>query len=276
MSLSFYREYSKSMHPNITQYKIDYLKSIIQNDLIYKFIAFDENAERNASKLNLLIGDKLWFSYYKRLNDKTEFSMKYNVQKVSKLTGISADQITTFIEIFKEIYDVCSFSYAYEKHMWSNYANSGNGICLVFKVLDYDMLYPVEYVNKDEVDYTDMLVEAYTTESHVLYEKGIIMAELPFVIKNPINGKLKSYCEKEVRILKDPFSDGILNYGRIYPGVKDAMKYRGRSIDYKECGIKLNKIIMGNKCTNNIKKQIEDSALQKGRKDLIEVVGYEI
>ena len=59
----------------------------------------------------------------------------------------------------KEIYDVCSLTYSCENYMWKAYSNNSRGICLVFNVIDYDMLYPVEYVDKNKVDYTEMLIE---------------------------------------------------------------------------------------------------------------------
>ena len=75
-------------------------------------------------------------------------------------TGIPSDNIMFFIATMKEIYDVCSLTYSCENYMWKAYSNNSRGICLVFNVIDYDMLYPVEYVDKNKVDYTEMLIEA--------------------------------------------------------------------------------------------------------------------
>ena len=74
------------------------------------------------------------------------------------------------------------------------------------------------------------------------------MAELPYVIKNPNNEAMKSYLEKEVRILSDPFGEGILNSGNVYPKVKSDFGYRGRNIAYDKCGLSLDKIIIGKNC----------------------------
>ena len=93
--------------------------------------------------------------------------------------------------------------------MWGAYGNNSKGICLVFNVIDYDILYPVEYVDKNDVDYTEMLIEAYNSGSKELYDNGMLMAVLPYVIKNPNNESMKSYLEKEVRILSDPFGGGF-------------------------------------------------------------------
>mgnify|MGYP000319105159 FL=1 len=90
MNLGFYQEYDKRKHKDLGKYKMDFLKSIIVNDKLYKFIAFDNNEYLNRIKFQSLEKGQLWFSYYKFLNDKTEFDMKYNVKKVSYRTGIPA------------------------------------------------------------------------------------------------------------------------------------------------------------------------------------------
>lgn len=82
MNLGFYQEYDKRKHKDLSKYKMDFLKSIIVNDKLYKFIAFDNNEYLNRIKFQSLEKGQLWFSYYKFLNDKTEFDMKYNVKKV--------------------------------------------------------------------------------------------------------------------------------------------------------------------------------------------------
>lgn len=131
--------------------------------------------------------------------------------------------------------------------MWKAYSNNGNGVCLVFNVIDYDMLYPIEYVDKDDVDYIELLIEAYNSSSKELVDKGILMAELPYVINNPDNECMKSYLEKEVRILSDPFDEGILNSGNVYPEVKNDFDYKGRNLSYDKCGLSLDIIIIGKK-----------------------------
>jgi hypothetical protein len=252
MNLGFYQDYDKRKHKDLRQYKVDFLKTIIVDDKLYKFIAFDDDSYLNQIKLQCLKKGQLWFSYYKFLNDKTEFDMKYDAKRVSYKTGIPCDNIRFFVATMKEIYDVCSLTYSYDGYMWKAYSNNSNGVCLVFNVIDYDMLYPVEYVDKDDVDYTEMLIEAYNSTPKELFDNGILMAELPYVIKNPDNESMKSYLEKEVRILSDPFGDGILNSGNVYPGVKNDFDYKGRNLSYDKCGLSLDKIIIGEKCDNTL------------------------
>lgn len=55
------------------------MKKIIQNGKVYKLISFEENAE---IKISTLLEGKIWFSFYKLLNDETEFEIKYKVKSV--------------------------------------------------------------------------------------------------------------------------------------------------------------------------------------------------
>ena len=48
---------------------------------------------------------------------------------------------------------MCSLTYLRELYV-EGISNNSRGICLVFNVIDYDMLYPVEYVDKNKVDYS--------------------------------------------------------------------------------------------------------------------------
>lgn len=45
---------------------------------MYKYISFQENAD---IKIQTLKDNKIWFSFYKTLNDETEFSIDYKMKK---------------------------------------------------------------------------------------------------------------------------------------------------------------------------------------------------
>lgn len=261
--LSFYRNYYKYSGIDATKIKIEYLKSLIDKNKIYKFIAFDKNQDLNNVKLNCLKNDMLWFSHYIYLNDKTEFQIQYNRRQVSKVTGMHSKGISIFVEMMKELYDVCSFTYGYDSYMWDAYANKGNGICIVFEVHDYDMLYPVEYVEKQKIDYTAILIDAYSKTTRELLESGTPMAELPFVTKNPMNGLMESFKEKEIRILYEPYGDESLNGGFIKPKIKEEKEYRGKKVAYSDCKLSIDEIIIGNKCDKEIAKQIVEDCQKK-------------
>lgn len=142
MNLGFYQEYDKRKHKDLSKYKMDFLKSIIVNDKLYKFIAFDNNEYLNRIKFQSLEKGQLWFSYYKFLNDKTEFDMKYNVKKVSYRTGIPSDNIMFFIATMKEIYDVCSLTYSCENYMWKASVDHLYVLSRLLKVHMEDLLVP--------------------------------------------------------------------------------------------------------------------------------------
>lgn len=88
--IGFYDEYLNRLgnlkdKPDMaTPYKIEYLKSIIKDNKVYKFISFQEN---ETIKLQTLIENKIWFSFYKTLNDETEFCIDYSIKKVISETG---------------------------------------------------------------------------------------------------------------------------------------------------------------------------------------------
>ncbi len=262
--LKFYKHFFDIPLQEVTDLKTTELKEIIRNDKIYKFILFDGNSDLNNIKIQSLKKDELWFSHYIYLNDSSEFEIKYNIKKVSNKLNKSKDNISEIIDTFKEIYDVCSFSYCNDAEMWNNYANQGNGICLVFEVKDYDKLFPVDYIDKWKIDYNKIIINSFKDKNaNQSMMKMNPLAILPYVTKNPMNGHLSSEDEKEVRILYSPYDEGKFNDGRIYPGVKKQLGYRGCNVSYEFCNLKLDGILIGNKCSSDIKEKIKAIANDK-------------
>ena len=109
-------------------------------------------------------------------------------------------------------------------------------------------MFPVEYVNKGEIDFNNMLINALRGES-------LEFAILPWVIKNPYNetASLNSTDEKEVRILFSPYDDKDINNGKVDANIKEELSYKGISKPYSEFGLSISKIIVGNKCDAEIK-----------------------
>ena len=254
--LTFYNEYFQQSLKKATTYKINYLDKLLENRRIYKFIAFDDNEDLNKLKLECIKNDMLWFSHYVYLNDKTEFSIDYDQAKVSSVVGVNRISIHNLVEDIKELYDVCSFSYECKMNMWKDYANHSNGICIVFDVMNLDILFPVAYIEKSNIDFTQLLINSYFISASDRMNRVDPMSILPFIIKNPMNGKLESYKEKEVRILFPSFDDGTFNAGIIYPQVKSEKGYKGKHVLYNRCDLKINKIIIGKKCSSNMKNSI--------------------
>lgn len=114
--IGFYDEYIirlgnlKDKPDLATPYKIAYLKKLIKNNEVYKFISFQENAE---IKLKTLKEGKIWFSFYKILNDETEFQIDYRIKKIVNETGYKQGYIELIINYLTEIYDVFSLTYIY-------------------------------------------------------------------------------------------------------------------------------------------------------------------
>lgn len=112
--IGFYDEYIirlgnlKDKPDLATPYKIAYLKKLIKNNEVYKFISFQENAE---IKLKTLKEGKIWFSFYKILNDETEFQIDYRIKKIVNETGYKQGYIELIINYLTEIYDVFSLTY---------------------------------------------------------------------------------------------------------------------------------------------------------------------
>jgi len=253
--LNFYDEYFKKTNDEATEYKLKYLKSVVKNNTIYKFIQFDENYSLNNVKLNALKNEVLWFSYYKYLNDNTEFEINYDIIRVSRETNKSPEFIKYLFDIMVEVYDICSFTYEYHKYMWREYANYGNGICLIFYVNNLDVLFQIDYIEKNKIDFSSLIIKSLNN-SFGSIDYNDPMALLPFVVKNPYNGILDSTKEKEVRILYSPFDKEECNQGKVAPNIKTNVGHKGINVNYSDVGLSLKGIILGNKCESNMEKEI--------------------
>lgn len=244
--LGFYNEYLKLLgglrdRPDMaTPYKIEHLKKIIRQGKVYKFISFEKNAE---SKIDTLVSGKIWFSFYKTLNDETEFAIEYDMDKVIKETGFKKEHIRIIVNYLTEMYDVYSLTYMYREDMWNDYASCGNGVCVEFEVGDYDYLYPVEYCDKSKIDYTGMIVSA-------LKQSSMELSIIPWVVKNPYNQTINmdSTKEKEVRILYCPYDLAEFNGGTVSYNIKERMGYKGIAKPYSDFKLKISNVIIGDKC----------------------------
>lgn len=263
--IGFYDEYLKRVgnlkdKPDMaTPYKIEYLKNIIKENKVYKFISFQEN---ETIKLQTLIEHKIWFSFYKILNDETEFYIDYRMKRVTNETGYNKEYIKLLINYLTEMYDVFSLTYSYENYMWDEYASNGNGICIEYNIQNYDYLYPVEYCDKRKIDFTKMIINS-------LKNGGAELAIIPWVIKNPYNKTAQMYStkEKEIRMLYCPYDLSEFNNGRIEYNIKERMNYKGISKPYKDFDMGINKIFVGNRCSVNTQNEV----LQYGKNNNIPI-----
>lgn len=248
----------KNQPDRATHYKIDYLKKIIRNNKVYKFISLD-NESSARTRIDTLKRGEIWFSYYKILNDKTEFQISYKVKKISRKTGRTTDNVNLLINFLTEMYDVYSLTYEYQNYMWEDYASNGNGICIEFNVGDYDYLYPVEYLEKANIDFDKIIISGIKNGNTTL-------SIIPWVIKNPYNrtANIDSTKEKEVRILYCPYDLGEVNGGRIEMNIKERMGYKGIAKPYADFGLSISKVIIGNKCNRELRYELESYFNSKG------------
>ena len=256
--MNFYEKYVqlcgnlKDKPDKVTPYKIDYLKSIVKNGKVYKFIAFNGDDLLTEAKLKTLKSGKIWFSFYKTLNDDTEFEIMFDADLVSRATGRSEDNIQLLVNFLTEMYDVYSLSYEYQDYMWDIYAANGNGICIEFDVGDYDYLYPVEYIEKLNIDFNQMVISG-------INELDPALSIIPWVIKNPYNTRanIDSTKEKELRILYCPYENGEVNNGTLQMNIKEQLGYQGIEKHYSDYKLKISKVIIGDKWNKDIAEDLK-------------------
>ena len=111
--IGFYDEYLSRMG-NLknkldlaTSYKIEYLKTLLKDNKVYKFISFKEHGEM---KLKTLKEEKIWFSFYKTLNDeqKKEWDENFKLEQDPRITKVghflrksSLDELPQILNILK-------------------------------------------------------------------------------------------------------------------------------------------------------------------------------
>lgn len=242
-----------------TPYKIDYLRKIIKDGKVYKFISFDGEPSLVRTKIDTLKQGKIWFSFYKTLNDETEFLINYDVNKIAMETGRSVSNVHLLINYFTQMYDVYSLTYECQDYMWKDYASNGNGICIEFSVGDYDYLYPVEYLDKENIDFNKMIISG-------INNGDFAFAIIPWVIKNPYNVTLNmdSTKEKEVRMLYCPYDLGEVNGGTIEMNIKERLGYKGIAKPYVDFDLSISKIIFGDKCNSKLIEELKSYLNTKG------------
>lgn len=247
--MSFYVRNFKLDADEAVVHKDRYIRNLLEDDLLYKFISFDENDNLNTTKIDALINETVWMSHYKQFEDSTELKIPINKYKVSNKTGRTIEKIEFLIGSLREIYDVCCFTYKITPYMWRNYANDSNGICLCFRVLDSDKYFPVEYINKKHFDLTESMIKSVNDNlkgvgfGSIEYKS---MSLLPLVLKDK-----KYQKEKEIRVLTSPFDDenGIFG-GVVRPDVKEEFNYKGTSQKYSDINLKLAKVVIGDNCSD--------------------------
>jgi hypothetical protein len=139
--------------------------------------------------------------------------------------------------------------------MWENYANNHSGICCVFSITNVDMLYPVIYCNKKNSDFTSLVVQSLLSRNADCEATRRLM-----VIPNVLKDEQKYGEEHEVRLLNGKIYDkeeSILG-GKVGKGKKKALGYKGTSYSYSDCGLALEKIIIGKNTHADIVEKLKE------------------
>ena len=257
--LSFYNSITKvaSTDMDFEKLKKEIFSLIVQNNLLYKYISFTQDDSLNSKKLMALRENKLWFSAHYMLenNDPTEFQIPINYSNLAKFLCAPADNIFNLIETFRELNDLCCPSNRYDEYMWENYANNHSGCCCVFEIKNYEMLWPVIYCDKSELDFTQDIIQSFENPT----PKNPAIFKIAFV--SPVLKDKKKYGrEHEVRLLCGDIYDCENDAlgGRVMSGKKRELGYTGTYYTYEKCGLILKKIIIGANTSKTIASAINE------------------
>lgn len=222
-------------------YKEEFIMSKLHDRRIYKFVAFTDNQALNRKKLGMLDRKQFWASCYDYFSDTREVLRPFNMRKVCRATGRTVQDISFFFRVVNEMNDISCFTYMPSPFMWEEYANHSNGFCMEFELTDTDKFFPVIYLDKNKIDYTKPIIESFNSQSSN-WPNIALLSTLPWVTKDP-----EFEQEHEIRFLcGDVYDseDGPMG-GRIFPGKKKAMGYKGYEYSFDDSGIQLKKIIIG-------------------------------
>lgn len=143
-----------------------------------------------------------------------------------------------------EMNDISCFTYDPSNFMWQEYANNGNGFCMEFDLKDSDKFFPVIYLDKDKLDYTNDIIKSFKDKKPD-FKTISKLAILPWVTKD-----FKYQKEHELRFLcGDIYNDeqGPMG-GRIAPGKKKLLGYKGIEYSFEYAGLVLKKVNIGPNC----------------------------
>ncbi len=260
---SFYSEYIKVPFENNeirNKLKEDIFSKILKNNLLYKYISFTSDTSLNDKKLTAIRENKLWFAAHHvlRNNDSTEFKVLINATAVANSIRKSIPEVLFIMETIRELNDVCCLSDQLDKYMWQYYANNHSGCCCVFGIEKYEMLWPVIYCNKKEIDFTRDLIRSIKN----LNLNNISSNKIAF-ISPVLKDEIKYGREHEVRLLCSDIYDNESDAlgGRIMGRKKEALGYTGTYYSYEKCGLVLKKIIIGKNVAKSIVSKIQDLEL---------------
>lgn len=251
---TFYKKLERLDTEGMEQYKAHELDKRCAGRL-FKFIQFGEKEEDNRKKLATIFAKKLWFGCPWTMNDTTEFKMPSNTQFRSTN---EEEKYKLHCSFLYEMYVLCSFSTYVTENMWSEYANDGNGLCLVFDVIDYDWFFPVEYI-KNKANYSYVPAWRRMVKRYFDVEAGKLpnlspISTAPFFIKDQINPDTgnDSSLEKEVRAIYCMYSEDEINQGILVPGYCKKNEIYGTEVNWDTINLSLSEVILGHNLSDDL------------------------
>lgn len=237
----YFRWFKASLPGKSFLYKDKFIRKLLHNDYVYKFVKLTDDCNLNKQKMECLFNSQLWFSRYDCFSDESEFSFKYSPECISTATGINQEEIANAVEKIKQIY-VCCLTRAITHRMWKDYANYGQGLCLKFSVFNTDYIYPVLYTCCKHDFTNDIIRDLHNfrkndSPKHAL--KRLSKASTLFAVEKDL---IKYGWEDEIRLLSQEELDKVC--------------CSGIPLAYENVGLKLESIIIGKNCHEPYKQQL--------------------
>ena len=255
----------------------DELKNSKIPDVLYKYYPCIED------RVNSLSNQKLWLAQYDTFNDPNEFRFMFidedefekaeligqewiilrNYYK-ENLFKVCYQDATKFMEKSKKIVSIsCFTTNPKDNYFWSQYANERNGFCVEYAIGRKNNFYPVIYtdekieisailktylanIKKDNQDEREFM-EKYGKKYNIISDAG--MGCLSFLYFN--------YCCKELKWKKE-------NEYRLVFANHEPQISKGKLIPYSRLNITVNKIFIGDNCSEKDRKILEKIARNIG------------
>lgn len=91
--MDFYKNNFKLNSEDAVIHNERYIRTLLKNNMLYKFISFTDNDELNNIKLKCIINDTVWMSHYNFFEDSTELKIPIDKYKVSQNTNRTLENI---------------------------------------------------------------------------------------------------------------------------------------------------------------------------------------
>lgn len=127
--------------------------------------------DKNEEKLIPLETRKIWMPSFGNLNDPFEFNALYLDKNRLSKTEWEIDCLEKYLESFKSSLLLTCFSENPYNNMpmWAHYANSHQGFCVKYEIVDPDLIYKVSYEGNRTAMAT--LITSLVTQMHYMIER---------------------------------------------------------------------------------------------------------